>query len=120
MFRFCGSPVIIPICTKVDTKEDILNKKMCDKILSDCKAMILKSQKKSGAKKKIVLLNKIVHFTSKTNVEDPEDPRKNTKYLRDLVAALCDYYFKGQFFIPNSWDKIGEFSIFTIQKYSNT
>lgn len=59
-------------------------------------------------KRKIVLLNEIIHFTCNTDVLDPNDPRKNPKYLRDLVAALCDFYFQGQFFVPNSWHKIGK------------
>ena len=41
-------------------------------------------------------------------MEDPNDPRKTTKYLRDLVAAICGFYFQGQFFIPSSWDNIGK------------
>ena len=58
-------------------------------------------------KLRVVLLNEIIHFTSKESVEDPTDPRKTTKYLRDLVAALCGFYFQGQFFIPRSWNNIG-------------
>ena len=56
---------------------------------------------------RVVLLNEIIHFTSKESVEDPTDPRKTTKYLRDLVAAFCGFYFQGQFFIPSSWNNIG-------------
>ena len=70
--------------------------------------MIQKSLGQTGNVKKVVLLNEIIHFTSKATVEDPDDPRKTPKYLRDLVAALCDFYFQGQFFVPNSWEKIGK------------
>ena len=109
LFSFCESPVIIPICTKVDTKEKVLNARICKEILSCCQELIQRSLEQTGYKKKVVLLNEIIHFSSKVNVEDqdPDDPRKNSRYLRDLVAALCDFCFKGQFFIPNSWNTIG-------------
>ena len=108
LFSFCESPVIIPICTKVDTRDKVLNANMCEQILICCQKMIQKSLGQTGNVKKVVLLNEIIHFTSKAIVEDPDDPRKTPKYLRDLVAALCDFYFQGQFFVPNSWEKIGK------------
>ena len=109
LFRFCQSSVIIPICTKVDRKEYVLDSDIREEILSSCKKMIQDSLKQqTGNKRKVVLLNDIIHFTSKAVVEDSDDPRKNSKYLRDLIAALCEFYFQGQFFIPNSWDKIGK------------
>ena len=107
-FSFCESPVIILICTKVDTKEKVLNPKKCTEILSFCQKIIQRSLLHTGHKRKIVLLNEIIHFTAKTSVEDLDDQRKNAKYLRDLVAALCEFYFQGQFFVPNSWERIGK------------
>ena len=111
LFRFCDSAVIVPICTKVDTKNDVLSDQVCKDILSWCQKMIQRSLKQTGNHRKIILLDEIIHFTSKDKVEDPYDPRKNSKYLRDLIAALCDFHFKGHFCIPNSWVKIGKYFI---------
>ena len=103
--RFCNSPIIVPICTKVDTKEDILSEDVIGEILSCCKKVI---HEKTEKKRKVILFNEVIHFTSKANFEELGDKRKNSKYLRDLLAALCDFYFQEQFLIPNSWNKIGK------------
>ena len=103
--RYCDSPIIIPICTKVDTKEDILSEEVIREILSCCKKVI---HEKIGKKRKVILFNEVIQFTSKANFEELDDKRKNSRYLRDLLAALCDFYFQEQFLIPNSWNKIGK------------
>ena len=75
LFRFCQSSVIIPICTKVDRKEYVLDSDIREEILSSCKKMIQDSLKQqTGNKRKVVLLNDIIHFTSKAVVEDSDDP----------------------------------------------
>ena len=86
----------------------MLNVKKCTEILSFCQKIIQRSLLHTGHKRQIVLLNEIIHFTAKASVEDLDDPRKNSKYLRDLVAALGEFYFKGQFFVPNTWERIGK------------
>ena len=63
---------------------------------------------KTEKKRKVILFNEVIHFTSKANFEELGDARKNSKYLRALLAALCDFYFQEQFLIPNSWNRIGE------------
>ena len=58
--------------------------------------------------KKVVLLNEIIQVTTKTSVKDSNNVRKDFVYLRDLVDALCDFNFEGNFYIPNSWISIGK------------
>ena len=110
-YRFCESPVIVPICTKVDNKEDILSPKVTEEILSSCKKVIQEVLDKAEKKRKVILFYDVIHFTSKANLEDSDsnDQRKNPKYLRDLVAALCEFYFQEEFQIPNSWNRIGRY-----------
>ena len=101
------SPLIIPICTKVDSHREILNQVTTEKILEFCRKVIQGSLKKAKYKRKIILFNEIVQFTT-TPPPPPQDGRiKSFKYLRDLVGSLCDYS-QGQFFVPNSWNTIGK------------
>ena len=109
-YRFCESPVIVPICTKVDTKDDILSPKVTEEILSSCKKIIKDVlDRETEKKRKVILFHDVIHFSSKANLEDSDtnDQRKNQKYLRALVAALCGFYFQEEFQIPNSWNRIG-------------
>ena len=81
-------------------REDVIGE-----ILSCCEKVI---HEKTEKKRKVILFNEVIHFTSKANFEELGDKRKNSRYLRDLLAALCDFYFQEQFLIPNSWNKIGK------------
>ena len=81
---------------------------MCDTILDYCENIIQESLSQMEEKRKVYLLREIIHFTAKINTKDSKDSRKNQKYLRDLIAALCNFHFEGSFFIPNSWEKIGK------------
>ena len=90
-----------------------MTEEKCKEILSFCQKIIQGSQRLTEKKRKVVLLNEVIHFTAKTIAEDSDGPRKNFKNLRDLVSALCEFHFQGQFLIPNSWEIFGK--IFTLR-----
>ena len=100
---------MVLICSKVDEPVDVLSNNICNSILNYCQSTICDTLSHTEGRNKVVLLNEIIHFTAKTNVQDPSDPRKNPKYLRELIAALWNFHSQGSFHIPNNWDKIGGF-----------
>ena len=104
----CKTAIIIPICTKVDSKEKVLTRKQCINILEECKTFIKAS---INGENKVFLLDEISQITinEDSDFEDPNDTRKSLKYLRDVIGALSQFHFKGQFYIPNSWDYIGNY-----------
>ena len=92
----------------MDSKERVLTAEKSLDILSFCQRIIRRSLAPGGNIRKVVLLNEIIHFTAVHEVKDLDDPRKNARYLRDLVAALCDFHYQGQFYIPSSWQIFGK------------
>ena len=106
----CKTAIIIPICTKVDSKETVLSERQCDNILQEFSQLIKKS---TDGENKVMLVDEINQITIQENIDngDLNDPRKSLKYLRDLVTALSQFSFKGQFHIPNSWDSIGKYHL---------
>ena len=84
-----------------------MSEEVTEKVLTYCKKVIQELQQKTKNKRKVFLLNEIIHFTSKAYIEDSDDQRKNTRYLRDLLNALCDFYYQEEFMIPKSWNRTG-------------
>ena len=89
-----------------------MDQKLCKDILSYCQNMIRETLQQDCSvdnRNKITLLNEIMQVTANEKLVDQVDPRRSLKYVRNLIAALCDFHLQGQFYIPNSWISIGEF-----------
>ena len=102
------SPIIVPVCTKIDSDSDTLNPKMIRSILELCRNKVEQVISREKTQRKVILVNEIIHTTAANDVPSTTKVRMSLENLRHLIATLCEYSSRYNFCIPKNWMTIGK------------
>ena len=96
------------VCTKTDSPEKKLTKRIEKTILKNCRTLIKKIEdyKSSSLQMNSVSLLSEILYTSSAQIPEPGDPRKSPKDLQNIMAAVNR--FNAKTVIPNNWNEFGK------------